>query len=132
MGISSNHTAFGYDHNFISSVEYMSENSILNFNVKAMPFCVSYNLLVGSDRFAHRILRICGNSDRPTGPVNSTGNVMTLEFFSDYFISDRGFLVSVSAIPRAYLNFLLHNTWKRKKIVIIHPKNKYLKWKNVS
>ena len=67
---------------------------------------LSCSLFVGSGRFAPRILQICGNSDRPTGPVNSTGNVMELRFLSDFLISDRGFLVSFSAKPCPYL-FLL-------------------------
>ena len=43
------------------------------------------------------MLKACG-SDLPD-PVESTGNVMTVEFVSDYSITERGFLLQWDEIP---------------------------------
>ena len=60
------------------------------------------NYLTGNNTLATEILDICENIDRPSVPVYSTGNAMTIRFVSNFF-SARGFRLSVSAPPDAYL-----------------------------
>ena len=59
-------------------------------------------LNLGNNTLETRILQICYTSDQPAVPVYSTGNVMTIQFISSSFRTDRGFLVSVSATKGVY------------------------------
>ena len=61
--------------------------------------------LIGVSGIDPEVLRICNNNERPTVPVYSTRNRMTITFLAIFSASDRGFFATLSAHPGLY--FLL-------------------------
>ena len=90
-----------------------------------------------------RSYRYVRTKDQPTVPVYSTGNVMTLQFKSDFFFTNRGFLASFSStqtgvyylLPKSVILFfwtvfiivnIAYTHWNRS----ISHRNEQLIWQN--
>ena len=54
-------------------------------------FCVSS----GNNTMSAELAELCYTDDKPSGPLYSTGNSVTLRFLSDSSTAERGFLLSV-------------------------------------